>query len=58
MRLSYTEIFKYSDILNPISQTTLLSAGKLARLEPKKIVLDLGSGKGFPSLMWASIFGV
>lgn len=58
MRLSYTEMFKYSDILNPISQTTLFSAGKLAQLGPKKTVLDLGSGKGFPSLMWASIFGV
>ncbi len=58
MKLSYNDIFKYSDIFNPISLTTLLSAGKLAQLEPKKIVLDLGSGKGFPSLLWASIFGV
>lgn len=58
MKLSYNEIFKYSDILNPVSPTTLFSAGKLAQLEPKKIVLDLGSGKGFPSLFWASIFGV
>jgi len=58
MKLSYNEIFKYSDILNPISPTTLFSAGKLAQLEPKKIVLDLGSGKGFPSLLWASTFGV
>jgi SAM-dependent methyltransferase len=58
MKLSYYEIFKYSDILNPVSPTTLFSAGKLAELDPKKIVLDLGSGKGFPSLLWASIFGV
>jgi len=58
MKLSYTEIFKYSDILNPVSPTALFSAGKLAQLEPKKLVLDLGSGKGFPSLSWASIFGV
>jgi SAM-dependent methyltransferase len=58
MKLSYTEIFKYSDILNPISPMTLFSAGKLAQLEPKKTVLDLGSGKGFPSLLWASTFGV
>jgi len=58
MKLSYNDIFKYSDILNPISLTTLLSAGKLAQMEPKKTVLDLGSGKGFPSLLWASIFGV
>ena len=58
MKLSYTEIFKYSDILNPVSPTTLLSAGALAQLGPKKTVLDLGSGKGFPSLLWASVFGV
>jgi len=58
MILSYGEIFKYSDIFNPISPTTLFSAGKLAELEPNKIVLDLGSGKGSPSLLWASIFGV
>jgi ubiquinone/menaquinone biosynthesis C-methylase UbiE len=58
MKLSYTEIFKHSDILNPISATTLLLAGKLAQLEPKSIILDLGSGKAFPSLLWASVFGV
>lgn len=58
MKLSYTEIFKYSDILNPVSPTTLLLAGALAQLGPKKTVLDLGSGKGFPSLLWASVFGV
>ena len=58
MRLTYDYIFKYSDIFNPISQATLLSAGKLAQLEPNKIALDLGCGKGFPSLLWASIFGV
>ena len=58
MRLSYDEIFKHSNILNPVSSTTLLLAGKLARLGPKKTVLDLGSGKGFPSLLWASTFGV
>jgi len=58
MKLSYTEIFKYSDILNPVSPTTLLLAGALAQLGPKKTVLDVGSGKGFPSLLWASVFGV
>jgi SAM-dependent methyltransferase len=58
IKLSCDEIFKYSDILNPVSPTALFSAGKLAQLEPKKLVLDLGSGKGFPSLLWASIFGV
>jgi ubiquinone/menaquinone biosynthesis C-methylase UbiE len=56
-KLSYTEIFKYSDILNPISATTLLLAGKLAQLEPKSVILDLGSGKAFPSLLWANTFG-
>jgi cyclopropane fatty-acyl-phospholipid synthase-like methyltransferase len=58
MKLSYDEIFKYSDILNPVSPTALFSAGKLAQMEPRKTVLDLGSGKGFPSLLWASAFGV
>jgi len=58
MPISYDEIFKYSDIFNPISPSTLLLAGKLAKLAPKKTLLDLGSGKGFPSLLWASTFGV
>lgn len=57
MKLSYTEIFKHSDILNPVSATSLLLAGKLAELEPKSIILDLGSGKAFPSLLWANTFG-
>jgi cyclopropane fatty-acyl-phospholipid synthase-like methyltransferase len=54
----YDEIFKYSDILNPVSLQTLLSAGKLAKLGSKKTLIDLGSGKGFPSLFLASTFGV
>jgi SAM-dependent methyltransferase len=58
MKLSYTEIFKYSDILNPISPITLFLAGELAQLGPRKTLLDLGSGKGFPSLLWASVFGI
>jgi 2-polyprenyl-3-methyl-5-hydroxy-6-metoxy-1,4-benzoquinol methylase len=58
MKLSYTKIFRYSDILNPVSPTMLLLVGKLAQLEPEKTVLDLGSGKGYPSLLWASVFGV
>jgi cyclopropane fatty-acyl-phospholipid synthase-like methyltransferase len=58
MELSFTEIFKYTDILNPVSPTSLLLAGNLARLEPGKTILDLGSGKGYPSLLWASAFGV
>ena len=57
MRLSYNDMFKYSDRLNPISSKTLFLAGKLADLHPKKNILDLGSGKGYPSLLWASIFG-
>jgi hypothetical protein len=56
MPISFEEIFKYSDIFNPLSPTTLLLAGKLAGLEPKKTFLDLGSGKGFPSLLWANAF--
>ena len=58
MNLSFDKVFKYSDILNPISATTLFLAGKLAQLNPKKTVLDLGSGKGSPSLLWANQFGV
>lgn len=58
LRLTYNEIFKYSNRLNPISSRALFLAGKLAELEPRKVVLDLGSGKGFPSLLWASAFGV
>jgi cyclopropane fatty-acyl-phospholipid synthase-like methyltransferase len=58
MKLSYTEIFKYSDLLNPVSAAALFSAGRVAKLGPKKMILDLGSGKGFPSLLWASTFGV
>lgn len=58
MKLSYDEMFKYSDILNPISPNALFLAGKLAELGPKKVILDLGSGKGFPSLLWAGLFGV
>jgi cyclopropane fatty-acyl-phospholipid synthase-like methyltransferase len=58
MELSFAEIFKYSDILNPVSARTLLLAGKIARMQPKSTILDLGSGKGYPSLLWSSTFGV
>lgn len=58
MNLTYDDVFKYSDIFNPISATTLLRAGKLAQLEAEKTIIDLGSGKGFPSLLWASLFDV
>jgi cyclopropane fatty-acyl-phospholipid synthase-like methyltransferase len=58
MKLTYNDIFKYSDRLNPISSKTLFLAGKLAELGREKTLLDLGSGKGFPSLLWTSAFGV
>jgi cyclopropane fatty-acyl-phospholipid synthase-like methyltransferase len=58
MGLSYTEVFRYSDMLNPVSPTMLLLAGELAQLRQGKTVLDLGSGKGFPSLLLTSVFGV
>jgi ubiquinone/menaquinone biosynthesis C-methylase UbiE len=58
MKISYDEIFKHSDMLNPVSATALFLAGKLAQMEPKRLILDLGSGKGFPSLLWANTFGV
>jgi len=58
MQLTYDDIFKHSDMLNPISTRTLLLAGKLAEFGPEKTLLDLGSGKGFPSLLWASTFGI
>jgi SAM-dependent methyltransferase len=51
-------MFKHSDRLNPISARNLLLAGKLAKFGSEKTLLDLGSGKGFPSLLWASTFGI
>ncbi len=48
----YDKIFKHTDILNPVSLQALTTAGKLANLGPEKTMLDLGSGKGFPSLSW------
>jgi len=58
MPLTFEQIFKYSDVLNPLSPAALLFAGKLAKLNPNNSLLDLGSGKGYPSLLWASVFGV
>jgi len=57
MKISFTQIFEHSDVLNPISPTSLVIAGKLAGLKPKSVVLDLGCGKGLPSLLWAAAFG-
>lgn len=54
----YDEIFKYTDIFNPVSQQTLAAAGKLAKLSPGKTLIDLGCGKGFPALFLAGTFGV
>jgi len=41
MNLPYDEIFKYSDIFNPISPTSLFSAGKLARARAKYLCRDI-----------------
>ena len=57
MHLSYDEAFRTTDNLNPVSPTALFEAGRLAGLSPDKTVLDLGCGKGFPSLLWAGAFG-
>ncbi len=54
----FDEIFKYTDILNPVSQQTLVAAGKLANLVLGKTLIDLGCGKGFPALFLAGTFGV
>jgi ubiquinone/menaquinone biosynthesis C-methylase UbiE len=58
MPISYNDVFRYSDVLNPVPPKTLLLAGEIAELQPEKRILDLGSGKGYPSLLWASVFGV
>ena len=58
MPLTFEQIFKYSDVLNPVSPAALLFAGKLAKLNSNSSLLDLGSGKGYPSLLWASVFGI
>lgn len=54
----FDEIFKYADIFNPVSQQTLVAAGKLANLSSGKTLIDLGCGKGFPALFLAGTFGV
>ncbi len=54
----YEKIFRNTDIFNPISLQTLHAAGKLAQLSPEKTLIELGCGKGFPSLFWASAFGI
>lgn len=58
MQIPFEEIFRHTDIFNPVSQQTLLAAGKLAGMSAGKTVLDLGCGDGSPSLLWASLFGV
>ncbi len=54
----FEEIFTRTDIFNPISLQALHAAGKLAQLSPEKTLIELGCGKGFPALFWASAFGV
>jgi len=54
----WNDAFKHTDRLNPISTQTLLLAGKVAEFGPKKVLLDVGSGKGFSSLLWSSTFGI
>jgi len=56
-QLSFDEAFRTTDILNPVSPTALFEAGRLARLSPGKTVLDLGCGKGFPSLLLPPLGG-
>ncbi len=58
MRIPFEDIFKNTEIYNPISQQTLLSAGKFAQMDPGKTIIDLASGSGYPSLLWTSLFGV
>jgi cyclopropane fatty-acyl-phospholipid synthase-like methyltransferase len=58
MPISFKEIFRNSEIFNPVSQTNLFLAGKLAKMSPNKTVIDLASGSGYPSLLWTSVFGI
>jgi 2-polyprenyl-3-methyl-5-hydroxy-6-metoxy-1,4-benzoquinol methylase len=58
MSIPFEDIFRNTDIFNPVSQQTLMEAGKLADMSAGKTVLDLGCGSGSPSLLWASLFGV
>jgi cyclopropane fatty-acyl-phospholipid synthase-like methyltransferase len=58
MRIPFEIIFRNSEIFNPVSQTNLFLAGKLAQMSPDKSVIDLASGSGYPSLLWASVFGI
>jgi 2-polyprenyl-3-methyl-5-hydroxy-6-metoxy-1,4-benzoquinol methylase len=54
----FEKIFRNTDIFNPIALQTLHAAGKLAQLSPEKTLIELGCGKGFPALFWASAFGI
>jgi 2-polyprenyl-3-methyl-5-hydroxy-6-metoxy-1,4-benzoquinol methylase len=58
LQVTWNDAFRHSERLNPLSSETVLLAGKLAEFKPGNILLDLGSGKGFPSLLWASTFGI
>ncbi len=56
--MTWNDAFKHTNRLNPISVQTLLLAGKVAEFGPDKVLLDLGCGKGLPSLLWSSTFGI
>lgn len=58
MQVTWNDAFKHTNQLNPISAQTLLLAGKVAEFGPDKVLLDVGSGKGLPSLLWSSTFGI
>ena len=58
IRIPFEEIFKNTEIFNPVSHQTLFSAGILAQMDPSKTIIDLASGRGYPSLLWTSLFGV
>lgn len=58
LQVTWNDAFKHTAKLNPISARTLLLAGKLAEFKPEKVLLDVGSGKGFPALLWSSTFGI
>jgi SAM-dependent methyltransferase len=58
MCIAFEEIFRNSEIFNPVSQTNLFLAGKIAQMSPDNSVIDLASGSGYPSLLWASAFGI
>lgn len=45
-------------IMNPVSETKLILAGKYANLKPGMSVLDVGSGNGTLLHLWHKAFGI